>query len=114
MFTRLKLQSPGRLLLSSDSSWSSQLLARWLRNCDKSHSDVDCTDEDTERRRSVPAPTLEEIVKTMRVFDNPLDRRPDIIYHHPTQYNDYSDYTNGANVYETINHQENPELSSSK
>ena len=62
--------------------------------------------------------SVEETVKTKfgvgRLFDNPLDSRPDIIYHHPTQYTDYNDYTNCANVYETINHQENSELSSSK
>ena len=128
MFPRLKLRSLCRLLLSSDPSWSSRILLRWLSQCDKSYSDVDCNDEDTQRRRSLPVitgPTLtrqpqtvEEFLKTKfgagRLFDNPLDSRPDIIYHHRTQYSDYNDYTNCANVYETINHQENSELSSSK
>ena len=64
--------------------------------------------------------TVEEFLKTKfgagRLFDNPLDSRPDIIYHHRTQYTDYTEYndfTDCANVYETINHQENSELSSS-
>ena len=128
MLARLKSNISVRLLLSTDPSWSSRFLRRCYSKCDKSYSDVDGNDEETERRRSLPvitgpslprqAQTVEEFVKTKfgagRLFDNPLDRRPDIIYHHRTQYSDYNDYTNCANVYETINHQENSELSSSK
>ena len=108
---------PFRLLLSSDKSWSSKLLQICYNKCDKSYQGAD-SEDDTQLRRSLPespGPGGEEFVKTKfgrgRLFENPLKIRPDIIYHHPTQY---TDYTNCTNVYETINRQQKNDLSSSK
>ena len=114
---KASLLVPFRLLLSSDRSWSSKLLQICYNNCDKAREGAD-SEDDTHLRRSLPqSPSRggEEFVKTKfgtgRLFDNPLNSRPDIIYHHPTQY---SDYTNCTNVYETINRRQNNDLSSGK
>ena len=57
--------------------------------------------------RSLPHKAGHNIVKTKfgtaRLFSNPLDARPDIIYHHPHHYNDLQ----SDNVYETISHCKN-------
>ena len=103
-----------RSLSECGTSWYGKLLQ--LGHTDNDIDSLANTDSETitttittlsPQMRSLPHRAAQNLVRTKfgtaRLFSNPLEDRPDIIYHHPHHYNDLQ----SDNVYETISHCKN-------